>query len=453
MTVAAVELVGVDVEQLTHDTADAVANRAARAEAEGEGFDDGDRRQYALGYVAQRLNELSRQRIREGQVGLSPVERQQATDGVMRGVFSLLPGLEGWLQRPDVTDIYVNGWDDVRAELVEGGQVRGEPFVRSDAELVEWIQVVGRRAGREKAFNRANPEVRTRLPDGSRFSAAYWVCERPYVAIRCHRLTDADLSDLRERRMFDVGMQSLLTAAVRARLNIMVAGDYGIGKTTLMRAMLHDGCAPEERIVVLEQEPELLLAESRPDRHDHVLAFTTREANTEGQGAFRYGDLARVVKWFRPRRVVVGEVQGPEVVDMMEVVTSGRGGAVCTIHADSSAAVFRRLPVYARIGGGDWKTSDIKELAEAAIDLVVYLDRASDDGRRVVAEVRQVAGYDPVRETVVTNAVYVPGLDGTAVVNPSAPMPAQLQERLVEHGYRPPNPTGIVHGEGNGAQP
>src|SRR4029453_1156948 len=139
--------------------------------------------------------------------------------------------------------------------------------------LEEWIQTIARRAGREKAFNPANPRVRTRLPDGSRFTAVSWVTQRPFVAVPCPRHTDCTLVDLEGQRMFGPAVRTMLAAAVRARLNVMVAGDFGVGKTTLMRAMLHEGCSPDERIAVLEEEPELKLAEARPDLHNQVLCF------------------------------------------------------------------------------------------------------------------------------------------------------------------------------------
>jgi pilus assembly protein CpaF len=225
----------------------------------------------------------------------------------------------------------------------------------------------------------------------------------------------------------------------------MIAGDFGVGKTTLMRAMLHEACAPDERIVVLEEEPELQLAEARPDLHNQVLGFETRDANTEGQGAYAYGDLSRTMKWFRPRRIVVGEVQGAEVVDMMEAVTAGRGGAICTIHADSAAAVMDRIVMYAEKGGAGWGVSYVLRCAAAALKFIVYVDRAAD-GRRVVSEVRQVAGFDPAGQHVVTNQVFVPGPDGAAVLNPHSQMPMQLQGVLEAHGYR----SDLAMSRGNG---
>jgi pilus assembly protein CpaF len=426
----------VEVAALTRSTQDALGEAVAGAEARDERFDEEDQHQFALAFVARELTALSQRRIRSGALPLSAAERQEVTGAVMRRVFSLLPELEPWLERPDVTDVYVNGWNDVRAELMDGTYLEGEPFCRSDGELEDWIQTIARRAGREKAFNPANPRVRTQLPDGSRFTAVSWVSRRPYVAIRCHRHTDAGLGDLERGRMFDGEVRSLLGAISRAGMNVMIAGDYGVGKTTLMRAMLHEACEPDERIAVLEEEPELQLAEARPDLHNHVLSFETRDANTEGQGAYQFGDLSRTMKWFRPRRIVVGEVQGAEVIDMLEAVTSGRGGALCTIHADSAAMVMDRIVMYAMKGEVGWDVPYILRCVAASLKFVVYVD-CRWDGRRVVSEIRQVAGFDPVGQQVMTNDLFVPGPDGTAVLNPHSQMPTALRAKLEAHGYRP----------------
>jgi Flp pilus assembly CpaF family ATPase len=424
----------VDLNELVRSTQETLGEAVARAEATGERFDDGDRQAFALEFVSQALTELSQARIRAGQLPLSAGERTEASGVVLRRVFSLTPELEPYLQRPDVVGVYVNGNDDVRAELVDGTYIRGVPFVPSDGALEEWIQTIARRAGREKAFNPANPRVRTRLPDGSRFTAVSWVTQRPYVAIRCHRHTDCTLVDLEGQRMFGPAVRTMLAAAVRARLNVMVAGDFGVGKTTLMRAMLHEGCSPDERIAVLEEEPELQLAEARPDLHNQVLCFETRDPNTEGQGLYTYGDLSKAMKWFRPDRIVVGEVQGAEVIDMLEAVTSSKGGAICTIHADSAAAVPDRIVMYAEKGGMAWSVSYVLRRVAASLRLIVYVDRAAD-GRRVVSEIRQVVGFDPQRENVLTNEVFIPGPDGSAVANPRSQLSTSLRDVLVAHGY------------------
>ena len=121
---------------------------------------------------------------------------------------------------------------------------------------------------------------------------------------------------------------------------------------------------------------------------------------------------------------------------MLEAMTQGISGSMCTIHADSSFSVFPRLPVYARASGRDWSTGDILQLAALALDFVVFVTK-TPDGRRVVAEVRYVQGYDHSSGQIITDELFVPGPDGCAVRNPLAPIPVQLFDELVRHGYNP----------------
>lgn len=221
---------------------------------------------------------------------------------------------------------------------------------------------------------------------------------------------------------------------VRARWNLLICGGQGVGKTTLMRALLHE-CDPSERLVVLEQEPELHL-DHDATRHNQVLVFMERSPNTEGVGGVSLADLSRVIKRFSPGRIVVGEVRGPEVIDMAEAMSQGIAGSMCTLHADSSYSVFARMAVYARSSGRDWKTADVMQLAALALDAVVFLNR-SRDGRRVVAEIRRVEHFDVDANQVVTDVWFQPGPDGPAVPNPTSPIPVALLEQLVEHGYDP----------------
>ena len=265
-------------------------------------------------------------------------------------------------------------------------------------------------------------------------AAAAWVTKRPYLTIRRHLLVDADQTELVRRGMYDRGLQSLFRSLVKARKNVLVAGGQGVGKTTLLRALAHE-FDPDDRVIVLEQEPELHL-DSMPGRHNQVLVFMERLANTEGVGAISLADLGRAIKRFTPQRIIVGEVRGPEVIDMLESMTQGISGSMCTIHADSSLSVFPRLPVYARAGGRDWTTSDVLQLAALALDVIVFLgrDRA---GNRVVSQVRYVQRFDNDSGQVVTDEWFTPDHDGRAVRNPTAPIPVRLLDELVDHGYDP----------------
>jgi pilus assembly protein CpaF len=262
-----------------------------------------------------------------------------------------------------------------------------------------------------------------------------WVSARPCLSIRRHPLVDADQDTLvHDWKMYDEGIASLLAAAMRARLNILVAGGMGRGKTTLMRALLHE-CPPSERIIVLEQEPELQLS-SDPRRHNHVVELAERPPNMEGQGHISLADLTWAVKRHAPDRIVIGEVRGPEVVYMLEAASDGIAGTMCTLHAQSSRQTFEKLVHYARRGGANFDRSDVLQTAAMALDLVVYLDK-TPEGRRVVAEITQVVDYDHADKQVITNEWFVRGPDGAATPNPRSPIPVDLLDVLLAHGYEP----------------
>jgi pilus assembly protein CpaF len=421
--------------RLRRVVADEIGDYMSKAAADGRVLpNEIDQQQMASAILRRELDQRSVAAMRQGEQPLTPDEEDLISDQVLETAFSAAPGLDRLLQRQDVTDIHVNGCDDVRLSLISGRTEFAEPLARTDEQLIEMIQTARRGGHMEREFTPNRPILDLQLPDGSRLAAAAWVTKRPYLTIRRHLLVDADQTELVRRGMYDRGLQSLFRALVKARKNVLVAGGQGVGKTTLLRALAHE-FDPDDRVIVLEQEPELHL-DSMPGRHNQVLVFMERLANTEGVGAISLADLGRAIKRFTPQRIIVGEVRGPEVIDMLESMTQGISGSMCTIHADSSLSVFPRLPVYARAGGRDWTTSDVLQLAALALDVIVFLgrDRA---GHRVVSEVRYVQRFDNDSGQVVTDEWFTPDRDGHAVQNPTAPIPVRLLDELVNHGYDP----------------
>jgi Flp pilus assembly CpaF family ATPase len=198
---------------------------------------------------------------------------------------------------------------------------------------------------------------------------------------------------------------------------------------------------PDERLLVLESEPELGL-DRLPHRHNHVVSVHERPGNIEGDGAVLLDDLTWHAKRLSPSRIVVGEVLADEVVPMLEAMTQGVPGSA-TIHARSSAGVFPRLPVYARSRGRDWRSSDIYEQAALALDLVVFVGRDAA-GRRVVSEVRHVERYDSSSDQVISDAWFLADTV-TGQATQASVIPVPLLDELAAHGYRPDgqgSPTG-----------
>jgi Flp pilus assembly CpaF family ATPase len=236
-----------------------------------------------------------------------------------------------------------------------------------------------------------------------------------------------DLADLIRLGTINEDLAAFFAAAVRARCQIIVAGATGAGKTTMLRALATE-IPPAERIVTVETELELGL-DRYPDLHPDVVALEARTANVEGVGRVSASDLVRMSLRMNPDRVIVGEVRGDEIIPMLNAMSQGNDGSMCTVHADSSGTVFNKLALYAMQAPERLPVDATHQLAAAAIDLVVFIAK-TPQGRRV-ASVRQVVGADD--HTVVTNELFAPGPDGLAV--PAMPLPHDLAQTLAGEGY------------------
>jgi Flp pilus assembly CpaF family ATPase len=447
---AAVADVGVvDTRALEASLREAVAREVteqrSRAQEAGRVLDTSDQRQVARAVLQRELSLHSREALAHGRLPLPDGEREDLAKRVLTQVFSPLPGIEAFVGRAEAVNIHVMGCREVVVELLDGTVERHPSPYASNQALIDALAHIGRRGGMvEREFNYSHPILHLSLLDGSRLTANGWIGPEPYATVRRHPLIDHDLGDLSRLGMLDEGLRTLLGAATRAGWNILVAGGQGNGKTTLLRAITHEA-PPDQRLVVLESEPELAF-DKLPHRHNHVVNLCERPGNMQGEGAVPLDELTWHAKRLSPARLVVGEVLADEVVPMLEAMTQGVPGAA-TIHARTSAAVFPRLPVYARSRGRDWRSGDIFALAALALDLVVFVAR-DVDGRRVVAEVRHVHRYDSTSEQIVSDAWFMPDPSTRRAVQASV-IPVHLLDELVAHGYEPqarrphgPLPTG-----------
>ncbi|HWG99717.1 MAG TPA: ATPase, T2SS/T4P/T4SS family [Pilimelia sp.] len=380
--------------------------------------------------ITQVLDAHAQQQMTAGRSPLHP----QVESRVARIVADTLlgaGGLQRWLDAEDVEDVTVNGCDVVHVRYADGTVARVPAVADSDAELVDLVRLLAARSGEEeRRFDRAAPTLNLQLPDGSRLNAVMAVTKRPMISIRRHRYMKVTLDDLMRLGAIDVCVRELCAAAVRAKLNLIVAGRTGAGKTTFIRA-LASAIAADERLVTVEDTFELGL--DLDPAHPNVVATQTREPNVEGQGAVDMAALFRNALRMVPDRVIVGEVRGPETVVMLHAMSQGNDGSLSTIHASSSAGVFRKLAMYAAGCPERWDAAATNMYIAEGVDLVVQLHREEDTNRRYVTSVREVVDADGAQ--VVSNEILRPGPDGRAV--PGAPISGPTVQRLVAHGFDP----------------
>lgn len=367
-------------------------------------------------------------------------------DRIARAAFDSLFGLgrlQPYLEDESITDVHAQGCDQVFVIRDDGSKEPVPPIADTDAELVELIRMAAARMGRsERRFDAAHPELNLRLPDGSRLFAVMSVSARPCVAVRRHRFPKVFLEDLVGLGALDAALAGFLSAAVRARKNIMVGGGTSMGKTTLLRALINE-IPPHERIITVEDSLELGV-DRYPELHPDVVTLEAREANVEERGAVTLEELVRMGLRMDPDRVIVGEVRGDEILPMLNAMSQGNDGSMCTVHAHSSEAVFRKLAMYAMQTPQRLPLDATNLLVTNAVDFVVHLGRdAGPDrrGDRYVTSVREVIDADG--QMVISNEIFRPGGDGRAV--PGSPMRAPTLEALVAAGLDESllhNPTG-----------
>ncbi len=425
-----------------------VAERLARHRealaAQGRPMSDEDAEQYAGVLINEELRRLAQTQVQRGRVPLAADEEEDELAQAIHAALFGLGRLEPLLADPEIENIDVNGCDRVWVERSDGTTTQAPPIADSDRDLVELLQRAAARFG-PRRFDLGCPQLDLRLPDGSRLSAVMDVSHRPALSIRRHRFRHVTLDDLLRLGMVDAGLRDFLAALVGARKNVVIAGGTNAGKTTLLRALASE-IPPAERLVTVENALELGLHEF-PDQHPKVLALEARLPNVEGEGQITVAELVGRSLRMNPSRVIVGEVLGDEVLAMLEAMSQGNDGSMCTIHASSSVLAFRRMAMYAQRSALRLPVATTYLMVAGAVDFVVFIakrDRRAQGGplERYVASVREVIDADG--EQMVSNEVYEPGPDGRAV--PVAPPRCLADLRLA--GYEPDWPgLGRLDGE------
>lgn len=281
--------------------------------------------------------------------------------------------LEPLLRRPGVTDVLVNGAEEVWVDCGEGLEPTGIRFP-DDAAVRRLAQRLAATGGRR--LDDATPHADVRLPDGTRFHAVLAPTARPgtVVSLRVPRARVFTLAELVAGHAVTEEGADLLAAIVAARSAFLVTGGTGTGKTTLLAAML-SLVDPGERLVLVEDSSEL-----RPT-HPHVVGLEARPPNIEGAGEITLRTLVRQALRMRPDRLVVGEVRGAEVVELLAALNTGHAGGCGTVHANSAADVPARLEALALAAG--LPQAAVHSQLAAALDVVVHVVRGPDGVRRV----------------------------------------------------------------------
>ncbi|MDA7978715.1 MAG: CpaF family protein [Pirellulales bacterium] len=324
---------------------------------------------------------------------LSQVDRERLSNELMDEVFGLGP-LERLMADPHVTDILVNDSQTVYVE--RNGRLESTDVVFADDEhLMRVIQRIVAQVGRR--IDEVNAMVDARLPDGSRVNAVVppLALDGPSVSIRRFGARPLGIEDLIGNGSLTQDMQALLASAVQARVSMLISGGTGAGKTTLLNAV--SAFVPSnERIVTIEDSAELIL------RNRHRVRMETRTSNTEGAGEVSQRDLVRNSLRMRPDRIIVGEVRGPEVWDMLQAMNTGHDGSLTTVHANSAFDALARLEMMVAMTGFDLPTRVVRQYIAAGVDLLVHVARLKGGVRRVtqILEIVEVKDGEYVIEPV-----------------------------------------------------
>jgi len=303
-------------------------------------------------------------------------ERERLATEVLDEVFGLGP-LEPLLADPTVSDILVNTHKRVYVERKGILEMTSIQF-RDDIHLMSIIDRIVSAVGRR--VDESSPMVDARLADGSRVNAIIppLAVDGPCLSIRRFGRDPLTSEDLLQNNTLTEPMLELLRGCVKARLNILVSGGTGAGKTTFLN-VLSSYISNRERIVTVEDAAELQL------HQDHVVRLETRPANIEGRGAIQQRQLVINSLRMRPDRIIVGEVRGEEALDMLQAMNTGHDGSLTTIHANTPRDALSRLETMVAMGSLNIPDSAIRRQIASAIDVVVQVSRLSDGTRKVIS--------------------------------------------------------------------
>jgi pilus assembly protein CpaF len=333
--------------------------------------------------------------ITEEKVPLSGTERESLIVDILHETFGLGP-IEPLLYDPDISDILVNRYNQIYVEKF-GKLSKVDLSFRDDNHLMQIIDRIVSKIGRR--VDESSPYVDARLPDGSRVNAIIppLALDGPVLSIRRFGVDPLKMSDIIAFGSVSQNMARILEGCVKSRLNILISGGTGTGKTTLLN-ILSEFIPDNERIVTIEDSAELQL------KQDHVVRLETRPPNIEGKGEVTQRDLVRNSLRMRPDRIIVGEVRGGEALDMLQAMNTGHDGSLSTLHANTARDALARLETLVLMAGMDLPERAIREQIASAINVVVHMSRLADGTRKIV-NVSEITGMEG--QTIVMQDIYI----------------------------------------------
>jgi pilus assembly protein CpaF len=334
----------------------------------------------AASKVTQAISEILDE---EGRL-LTEADRARLVEEIKNELLGLGP-LEPLLWDEDVNDILVNGPNQVYVER-QGKLYLTDVRFNDDQHLMLIIDRIVSQVGRR--VDEASPMVDARLPDGSRINAIIppLALDGPALSIRRFGKKRYTIDDLIDKETVTPDMVEFMQAIIRARLNLIVCGGTGSGKTTMLNC-LSAYIPVDERIVTIEDSAELLL------QQPHVVRLETRPPNVEGKGEVTQRELVKNCLRMRPDRIILGEVRGAEVLDMLQAMSTGHDGSICTLHANTPRDAMQRLEMMMLLSGANIPQRAMRQQIASALNLVIHVSRLSDGSRKVM-KISEITGME-----------------------------------------------------------
>jgi pilus assembly protein CpaF len=336
------------------------------------------------GEAERQLEEIGQRLMSEESMPLSLTARQRILQQIQDDILGFGP-LEPLLADKSISDILVNGYNCIYVERY-GKLERESATFQNDTHLLNTIDRIVSSVGRR--IDESSPMVDARLKDGSRVNAIIppLAVDGPLLSIRRFSIDGLSMETLIEKGTLTAPVAKLLKGIVQGRLNVLISGGTGSGKTTLLNVM--SGFVPDdERIVTIEDSAELQL------QQPHVARLETRPPNIENKGEVTQRDLVRNSLRMRPDRIIVGEVRGPEALDMLQAMNTGHDGSMTTLHANAPRDALTRIENMVSMTGTTMPTKAIRSQVASAIDVVLQVERQEDGTRRLVS-VQEINGME-----------------------------------------------------------